>query len=257
MNFPLAGFPPHRRVRARPVVIDADYFLSLAADPSCEIACRVEDGHITESGGLISQVDDRSGNARHATQESALLQPELDTATLTQWSVMLNGGSVLDVADTLANAMPQTGWTFAVVFQADATAGNQGIWCISAGAGGYSLTIEGTNWAVRHQPSGVTSDGAADTDLHLIIIGRIGTTDHMIIDGIEVALGATPTAPTPPTAVSAWGMLLKAGLVFPFAGWSCEIIALSRDLTGLAPGAGNACTGECALYTEYFMNRYL
>ncbi len=233
-----------------------DYPLELVAtDSTLQVYCRVENGFVTESGGVASQVNDRTTYTRHATQASALLRPDLDTTSWSQWAVAFNGGTVLGHVVGLANAMPSNNWTKWAVYHADSTAGNQGIWCISASAGGYSLTIEGGKRTIRHQPSGVTQDGNADTNRHSVIITRSSGTDHMIVDGVEVSLGATPTAPAAPSAASHFGALL-ADLTFPFLGWGFEWGAMSRVLTGGAPGVGSPATGECARLVSYFNARY-
>lgn len=46
---------------------------------------------ITESGGLVSQVDDKSGNANHATQVTATNQPSVDGGSLS-----FDGSDVLE-----------------------------------------------------------------------------------------------------------------------------------------------------------------
>lgn len=73
---------------------------------------------ITESGGAVSQWDDKSGNARNVTQGNGSLQPTTDSRTL-------NGLNVLDFQQP--NYMQKSGFTvtapvmFGIVTQADLT----------------------------------------------------------------------------------------------------------------------------------------
>lgn len=59
---------------------------------------------ITSSGGLVSQWNDKSGNARHLTQATSGSRPSTGTRTL-------NGRNVIDHDGTGKN-LANTGWTF-------------------------------------------------------------------------------------------------------------------------------------------------
>jgi hypothetical protein len=229
--------------------LTSDFARSLIGDAALQGFWRVESGHVTSGGGAISQLDDQSGNGRHATQTSGALKPTLDTTTYGTWCASFFAGGILELADTLAAAMPQNNWTLATVRKLATTSGSQTTIAVGA-LGGYAETMESAKPSIRHQGQAVAADGAATTTKRLVVCQRISGVDHMSINGVEVALTGTPGQGTP-SGVSAIGMLLLAGLFFPLDGDLFEVIALSRLLTGGAPGVGNSNTGElAALYAS-------
>ncbi len=252
MNFPLAGFPAHARAMSRAAQAADDYFLTLAADGDAEGAWRVEDGHVTAPGNAIESVDDQTSHGRDATQAGALAKPDLDTTTFTEWAAAFAGGQYLQIADTLAAAVPTNDRCVCIVFKAEDTSGNQAMIAVGS-TGGVALDIEAVKWTLRKQGVGTVVDGDADTDIHVAIFQRISGTEHLIIDGVEVALGASGGSGNP-AGVSFIGALTAA--LFFFFGYFFEAIVLSRVLTGGAPGVGNPATGECADYTAYAQERY-
>jgi hypothetical protein len=229
-----------------------DYFVTLAADGDAEGAWRVEDGYVDESAGAIAAIDDQTSHGRDATQASALAKPDLDTTTFDVWAAAFSGSQFLQIADTLAAAVPTNDRAVCIVFKAEDTTGNQSMIAVGS-TGGVALDIEGANWTLRKQGVGTVVDGAADTDPHVVIFQRISGVEHLIIDGVEVALGASGGSGTP-AGVSFIGALTAA--LFFYFGYFFEAIVLSRVLTGGAPGVGNPATGECADYTAYAQARY-
>lgn len=227
----------------------SDFARSLIGDAALQGFWRMESGHVTSSGGAISQVDDQSGNAHHGTQTTGPLKPTLDTTTYSTWSASFFAGQILEIAASLAAAMPLNNWTIATVRKLATTSGSQTTIAIGA-LGGYAETMESAKPAIRHQGQAVVFDGAATTTKKLVVCQRISGVDHMSINGIEVALVGAAGQGTP-SGASSLGALLLAGLFFPLDGDLFEVIALSRLLTGGAPGVGNPNTGElAALYAS-------
>jgi hypothetical protein len=87
---------------------------------------------ITESGGLVSQINDLSGNSRHLTQGTGSLQPTTGTRTINS----------LNVLDFIPNDSLVAGsnWTSAltaatvfIVADSDDAGGNHPLWTIGGG----------------------------------------------------------------------------------------------------------------------------
>lgn len=232
---------------------EPDFPFTLIGD-GLEHLCRVGDlDTVTESGGLISQVDDQSGNDRHATQAISLLRPELDELTYPLGAAAFAAAQFFDVTSDLATAMPSDNWTLWIVAETDDAPSSQGLLAI-ASLGGYALDLEGGNRVVRRQGGSNATDGAADGLLHLFVVQRISGSVHVMMDGIEVSVtGATGVVGTP-SGGSFVGALTAA--FFKFNGWAQEWAAVSRVLTGV-PGVGNPCTGELAELTDYYIDRYV
>ena len=208
--------------------------------------------HVTHSSGAISQVDDQSGNARHMTQSSALLKPDYDTSSFSRAAAAFGGGQELKNA-ALAAAMPTNNFSTWAVFQCDDTSTSQAILSV-ASTGGYGIGIESAKWTDRHKGVATLDDGAANTSFHWIGTVRISGTEHMLIDGVEVTLASSTGGVGALSGDSFLGALVTG--VFPFVGWIFEAGAVSRVLTGGAPGVGNPVTGEWALLNTYVNTFY-
>ncbi len=232
-----------------------DYTLSLSGTAGAVAYYRVDLGYVggAVNGGAIGQLDDRWTNALHATQATGPKMPTLDTATYSQPCASFFAAQVLEIAAGLATAMPSTGWTIWVVRKLASTAGNQA--SIGVGAlGGYALTVEGVVERIRHQGVTTVNDGAATTAMRFLLAQRDGGTDHMSINGTEVALSASGLTGTP-SGISTIGALLS-DLTFPSDADIFECGFMSRLLSGGAPGVGNPVTGECAQLRSYIQTRY-
>jgi hypothetical protein len=94
---------------------------------------------ITQSSGAVSQWNDKSGNARHATQTSAGLQPATGTRTINSLNVLDFNGDALFIPDESA-LRPSTFTSFLVV-EADTTSERRDIF-----ASGNALAFSSNNW---------------------------------------------------------------------------------------------------------------
>lgn len=229
--------------------MDYPVSLVLAGDTALQAFYRPDAGYVSATLGAVGTLNDRTANARHATQSTGAKKPTLDTTTYRRPCVSAFGGQVLEIAATLATAMPATGYTVWFVCKPATTAGNQGVAAVGA-LGGYAGTIEAAKWNVREQGHQVVVDGAASTAQVLIAWQRISGVDHMSVNGIEVTLTGNAAVGTPSGLSTLLALL--ADLTFPFDGDLFEAGFMSRLLSGGAPGVGNTVTGELAHLLSYF-----
>jgi len=184
---------------------------------------------IVTDGMTIEQIDDQSGNGRHAVQAVTLLQPDVDDVNFARRAAAFGGGPYLTIPADLAAAMPADNWTMWVVGQAADDSTDMGIFSIGS-SGGASMDVEAGNWTVRAKGIGLAVDGAADTaNLHLFAITRASGTMRLYIDGAEVVLDAPTIAVVAPSGASSIGSVALA--VFVWIGWFLESGAVSRVLT--------------------------
>lgn len=109
-----------------------------------------DESTITESGGLVSQLDDKSGNGYHASNLVGSEQPTTGTRTIGGLNVLdFDGNDCLEITDTNPLSIPATCYLFAVA-QMDASGVNadNAIICASNGVlrnWGIDLDTDGTD----------------------------------------------------------------------------------------------------------------
>jgi hypothetical protein len=230
----------------------SDFPLSLVG-AGLEVLGRVDDlATVTSSGGSISQVSDQSGHGRHATQASGPAKPDLDTTTFTRASAAFSAAQFLQIASSLASAMPSDGWTIWCVLQTDDAAANQG-WISIGSLGGYALTFEGGNRTVRRQGVSVSTDAAVGSTTHLIVVTRSAGVHHLFVDNVELAITGASDSVGTPSGLSFIGTL--DATFFKANGWIRQWGAVSRVFTG-APGIGSVCHGELRALASHVAQRY-
>jgi hypothetical protein len=95
---------------------------------------------ITQSGGLVSQWNDKSGNTRNFAQSIGAQQPTTGTRTINSLNVLdFNGANRLNKADD-AGMRPSAFTTF-IVYASDTTSGRRDIF-----ACGNAATFATNNW---------------------------------------------------------------------------------------------------------------
>lgn len=105
-------------------------FLNIAALPNCALWLDPSDAStITQSSGLVSQINDKSGNSRHFTQATGTLQPRIDTRTQNGLAVLdFNGDRMVLGSNGLGrNVGAVTIYLVARIESQYSTAGNDGV----------------------------------------------------------------------------------------------------------------------------------
>jgi len=151
---------------------------------------------ITASCGRVSQLDDLSGNNRHATQSSASLQPVTGTRTQGGRNALDFGNKAyrMDVPASAGNP-----WSFAYVGYNDGSAGT-GWWFYGNGSGGGNIWMvhndagqsgKATVYAGDHVHSATTVASPAA----IMVTGNTGTgTDGLVsLNGGTAGTGNTGT----------------------------------------------------------------
>lgn len=201
------------------------------------------DSLITD-GFTISQINDQSGNGRHAVQASGALQPDYDPINFSRAAAAFGGGPYLAIPGGLASAMPADNWTIWVAAQAASDTDDMGIFSVGA-TGGVAVDAESGNWTVRAKGVGLATDGAVDTvSPHLVALTRTSGTMQLYIDGAEVSLASANVSVGAPSGTSSIGSV--AGAVFVWLGWFLECGAVSGVLTA----------GELARLYDYYVTYY-
>jgi hypothetical protein len=144
---------------------------------------------ITQSGGLVSQWNDKSGQGNHATASG--------TARPTLVSNALNGRSVVsfDGADDVMEAAISSGYTAATVFvvlRADAAGGGSLGRVMTRGAS--TLFFDGANAALRYNPpfAGATGNGGQRTANSSVALGAWSLSSFTWSGGLDVSTAITP-----------------------------------------------------------------
>lgn len=144
---------------------------------------------ITESGGAVSQWNDKSGNGRNLTQGTAARQPVTGTTTRNSRNVVVFADDYM-ASGTFTQAQPIT--IFVVAQLTGGTGANYQI----IGDNNISPTVY-TNTANRwFAYAGVELDGTVDNDLGWHQINNLynGSSSVMRLDGRQIASGNTGTS---------------------------------------------------------------
>lgn len=134
---------------------------------------------ITSSGGSVSQINDKSGSANHATQGTAANQPITGTRTINGLNSLDFDGSNDNLVLPPAMYPLATGaWTYFAVFQSDVSSGAARI-VVGSTAGTVNHGIYGFGYNAR-QGTGQTaitpySTTNADLNGHIYVGRRSGT----------------------------------------------------------------------------------
>ena len=177
---------------------------------------------ITESGGSVSQWDDKSGNGNDVTQGTAALQPTTGTRTL-------NGLNVLDFIDdrlggTFAGGNIAQPFTLVAVATSDlATAGYRYI-AHGDSPSSYLGFIGSANLALGGGVVLTSSTGG--TDPHIIVATANSTSSLIRVDGNETTGDAGTRAFNTPFGIGAFST--------PASYWDgtiAEIIVVDGTLT--------------------------
>lgn len=148
-------------------------------------------GSITQSAGAVSQLNDLSGNGRHATQSSAGLRPTTGTRTQNGLNVLDHAADYL-VIPSLTLAQPVT---IALVAQRDGTSGNGYLGTQTDGIGGTSdrLTLVANSFNLTASAGTNLVYGAFGTSWCLIVAVYNGASSELYVNGSLVASGNAGT----------------------------------------------------------------
>lgn len=203
---------------------------------------------ITESGGAVSQWNDKSGNSRNFTQAVGISQPTTGTRTLNGLNVLdfdgsnhfLDGGNILEVGSG--------GVTMIGVLKMDVDNVTAGFWGKSRAAtqsGRYSFLYNTTDrftslWQDTQNRLAFFDPGAGLRTLDYVWALRIarGSTNTLWRNGLIVQTDATLGGTTSYTTNNVWliGAYQNSTGTGPLAGtylngYIGEILVFMRDLT--------------------------
>lgn len=182
---------------------------------------------ITESGGLVSQWDDKSGNTNHATQATGSLQPTTGTRTL-------NGLNVIDYIPTdymdLPAAIRAVGGgnnTTFLVAATDNTGLDRSFIDVSGGTGIYRVVFSNATSRVlrfRNGGSFVDLSGTLSTDAQIVTAQRNGIDLSLYANG---GTGVTASGGSDVTGATT----ARLGDTFGTDGYYAEVLIYTRALT--------------------------
>lgn len=157
---------------------------------------------ITESGGAVSQWDDKSGNANHLTQSTGIRQPETGLNTINSLNVL----NFVQDAMAISSDISSNTFTWAIVHNAN-EANDRLIDMRGTGASGIvkgvvlksqkdiSLLIDEGNGNYKVYGHTTTLSG---TNVHLVTVGLSAATDKVYLNGTDETIqygtgGSYPT----------------------------------------------------------------
>lgn len=143
------------------IVASGGRFLDLAALPNCALWLDASDSStITLSDGKVSQINDKSGNARHFTQGTYSLQPGIDTTQNGLAVLDFDGGDRLLLGSS-GLGRNVAGMTIYAVAKFDTLSSRSAIFSLSHGAAvGYNrLLLEASVTANKPGVGGRRLDG--------------------------------------------------------------------------------------------------
>lgn len=144
---------------------------------------------ITSSAGRVSQWDDKSGNARNATQATGTLQPTTGSTTQNGLNVLTFG---LNRMTTSSFSFSGSKFTCFAVCRAstDSATNRQVIGTIGSNP---TLWLSSGNWSL-YATSVFSSTTAYDTNWHIFTGIFNGAASAIRLDGVEIATGNPGTA---------------------------------------------------------------
>lgn len=170
---------------------------------------------ITESGGAVSQWDDKSGNGRHATQGTGSFQPVTGATTLGGLNVIdADGAKYMSFTGTHAAT-----WSAAMVGRINT--GFRGYFQFGAVNTLGSILRDATDTIAR-MAGGSDSKIAGAFSTPELICGEYGTTNQVYLDGTA----GTPSGALTPTAASgaASTVFALSSSIYRLDGYIAEII---------------------------------
>jgi len=183
-------------------------------------------GTITESGGSVSQWDDKSGNDNHATEATAAYQPTTGTRTM-------NSLNVLDFASNRLQGTYDTTLPchiFAVA-QLDATSAERSLVDGKSSARRVIGTTAANEWKITNSYlAGTTiTGGSVDTEAYVFhAYFDNGASSELFVDSVSIVSGDAGTSE------SVSGITIGSTYVFtldPWDGIIAEIVIVSGTLT--------------------------
>lgn len=165
----------------------------------------------------ISQIDDQSGNAAHATQATGANQPAYTSAAQNGLNVGTFDGTN-DVVYTAANLTATRPTTLYVVAKYSGAAGTTTNDIVQVGSGTFYLRKNATTdfWAAQNGAN-LPSAVVADNNWHVFTARYNTTNSYLMVDGAIVASGTTGTA-EPTSQILYMGAGSTGGTTRPFNG---------------------------------------
>lgn len=149
---------------------------------------------ITQSGGAVSQWNDKSGNGAHAIQTLAS-KPVTNLRAINGMNVLdfvtADGSSMNIAVGAIANISNGPNTTF-IVFATDDTANEQRLLSAEQGGGGFLVQLDyDATSQLRFQNGGVMGVNVTkDTNPHIFVTKRDGANMDLWMDGIISGSGA-------------------------------------------------------------------
>jgi hypothetical protein len=201
---------------------------------------------ITESSGNVSQWDDKSDNANHATQGTGGIQPETDVNTQNGKNVLLFDGDDYMLMPSGVYSVMNGANTMFVVSRSDNANVQDSILNWDAGSTVGGLRYKATAGSIEFSNgvfAGVTSTGNTETNFNIIMGRRSGTTAAISING------ATETTNT--TAVNAASTRASIGT---FGAGGAD--TLTGDIAEIIIYNASLSASDISLVNTYLSNKW-
>jgi hypothetical protein len=253
----ITGYIP---AQAENFVID-NYRYSSAFNPCAAVSGCVlwldasDAATITETSGLVSQWNDKSGNAYHATQGTGARQPLTGTRSQNSLNVLdFDGGDQLNLPSGLYGLSAGANSAF-VVWATDNTSSNQrllgGYTGTNATRYGFMLNDPSAgSFTVRNYSTGTNAAQTVtyDTNAHIGALRRSGTTLDNIYDGtvstftnatdytmISMTIGAPPDLANPLNGMIAEIIVFNSSLSNADANTIMDYLVAKWGISGVIP----------------------
>jgi hypothetical protein len=205
---------------------------------------------ITDSGGSVSQWDDKSGMSNDTTQGTGSAQPATTASTENGRNILDYDGSDVLLAPSGIFAIPQgNSTTFVVAKRATEDGSLDAVFGMAAGASNDFFilfsNISGAITATNRAGGGsaISSVGNTNTDMNIITFRRSGTTQGISVNG-ETEITNTSALDT--------GTITSAGVgaagtgAFPLIGNFAELLVYNRSLSA----------AEIVMVNTYLSNKW-
>lgn len=155
---------------------------------------------ITSASGLVSQWSDKSGNARHATQATALLQPTTGSNTQNGLNVLTFTDHVL-LTSTFSQAQPVT--IFVAAGRSSTDSVNRQV--IGNETTTPSIYTDGNTWRIFAGTVLNSTQSSSNTNFHYFAATFNGTASVLRRNGSQIASGNAGTSGYSTKAVNIGG----------------------------------------------------
>jgi hypothetical protein len=195
-----------------------------------------ETSTITQSGGVVSQWNDKSVNNRHLTSRSTGERPTTGTHTITGHPTVTSDGTKLMQSPTFTLAQP---YTVCMVLKALVNTGGPNYFFTSIPTG--NAMSQYTNlWRIEGGTSGGTQGGSLDFNPHIVSGVWDSTSTQMWVDGTSVVTTNGGTLGFSSDSIGLFAYLLSSAVNGGWTGDIGEVLLYPGHLTTTARQAVEA-----------------